>query len=211
VSKHTLKLVFKAIGPDDYFDGGLVTSNSKQAIDGAQLLVCAHAHYFSTGRIPENVMPQTADFVFRNPSVHGGELKFTLEILRPGIWCSPHSDFSSFLNQSYRCWVAGRLFDEPPGARRQLDLRDLQSGNAPAMTQQLQLEQLSRLYSRIDRAIADLTRPIGLSASSLSLCWNGKLLGSHEGRHKRFTDQEITQAVAALNIRRRIPKNFKQS
>jgi hypothetical protein len=153
-------------------------------------------------------MPRTNDFIFRNPSVHGGELKFTLDVMRPGIWDDGELDFASFFTQSYRAWDAGVLFDEPPISRRQLSLRD-PSGNAPDLTQETRLDQINRLYRRIDRAIADLTKPIGISASSLTLLWNGKPLATHKSRHTKFTDEELAQAILALKIRPRIPQGFR--
>lgn len=208
ISTHTLKLVYEADGSKDYLDGGLITSNSKKAIDGAQELVCAHAHYYATGRVPDNVMPQTADFLFKNPNTTGGHVKFTLEILRPGIWNASEYGFSKFLSQSYQAWEMGRLFDEPLVPRRQLSLRDQVSRNSPELTHENQLEQRSRLYRRVDRAISDLTKPIGISASSLQISWNGKTLATYKGRHSKFTEAEIAQAVLALKINPRIPGNF---
>jgi len=189
----------------------LATSASKQAVEGAQMFLGAHAHYYLAGRVPQRINDRGPGYEITDLArrADAWEADFAVNIFAEGVWDVVKYAFPSLIYDSYRAWVHGRVYEDPPFERRAPYLGSDGGPSAPsidpAATRRLQQQRLSR---RVGRAIAHMTAGIGTSASMLEMTIDGHTFAVIERRVPLWSEDEVTEGVSAFrqmvdSVRRR--------
>jgi hypothetical protein len=177
----------------------LATSASKQAVEGAQMLLGAHAHYYLTGRVPQRIYDKGPGYEITDLARRAGswEADFSVNLFSEGVWDAGKYAFPSLIYDSYRAWVYGRVYDDPPFERRQPYLGAHGGANEPSFdpvaTRRQQQERLSR---RVGRAIAHMTAGIGTSASMLEMTIDDHTFAVIECRVPLWSEDEVAEGVS---------------
>lgn len=209
---HRLKLVYDGLAAAD---SRMPVSLEKQVTFGAQILLGAHAAYFTECAVPDRIMDRSRHYQLSD--VRSGDVRanrfpwaaeYHLEILGLGtfdlnevVWDLAQErigdELVRFLHQSIAAWMQRRpaaaspharlaaLLDTPPSPRH--PILDLDGAEA---------EQRHRLYQRTDEAMARITTPLGRAATGLDIWLDGELLTQFERRV--FTDEDIARALSPL-------------
>jgi hypothetical protein len=193
MTRHVLNLRYDGLRATR---GELRTGVSKQVIQGAQMFLGAHGHYFLTGHVPDRIGDKAPGFEIMDLARERGswEAEFAIDLQASGVWEQIKFGFGVFVYQSYRAWAEGMLFEEPPFERREPVLTAAAGANAPVF-ESLSVRQFhqERLASRIGQAVVLMTAPLGTSASTLEMSLDGRLFAVWDRRY--FTEDEITDAV----------------
>jgi hypothetical protein len=192
MARHVLNLSYDGLRATR---GELRTGVSKQVVQGAQMFLGAHGHYFLSGEVPDRISDRAPGFEIVDLARERGswEAEFAIDLQANGIWEVVKFGFGAFLHQSYRAWAEGQLFEEPPVARREPGL------SAPGVSEPLFASisarqfQEERLAVRIGQAVVLMTAPLGTSAATLEMSLDGRLFAVWDRRY--FTEDDITDAV----------------
>jgi hypothetical protein len=177
----------------------LATSASKQAVEGTQMFLGAHAHYYLTGRVPQRVNDKGPGYEITDLARHAGswEADFAINIFAEGAWDAVTYAFPALIYDSYRAWAQGRVYEDPPFERREPFLGHGSGPSEPSLdpvaARRLQQERLSR---RVDRAIAHMTAGIGTSASVLEMTIDGHTFAVIECRVPLWSEAEVAEGVS---------------
>jgi hypothetical protein len=177
----------------------LASSASKQAVEGAQMFLGAHAHYYLAGRVPQRINDRAPGYEITDLARRAGswEADFAINIFAEGVWDIVKYAFPSLIYDSYRAWVQGRVYEDPPFERRDPYLGSEVEPSAPSLdpvaTRRLQQERLSR---RVGRAIAHMTAGIGTSASVLEMTIDDHTFAVIECRVPLWNEDEVTEGVS---------------
>jgi hypothetical protein len=181
MKKHLLSLRYD--GLDAATHHGIGTAGSKQVIGGAQILLGAHAHYFTGGKVPERVDDRGEGFKILDVGRRQGSIIFDIALLitAQAIWevAETHYGFDRFLAESYAAHRAGRPFEEPPYERRQ----PTPAGNSPLPDLDYAREyERRRLLQRTQQAVSFISAPLGTTASMVEVSIDGKRVDTMRAR-----------------------------
>jgi hypothetical protein len=200
MTKHILSLRYD--GLDAATHHGIGTAGSKQVIGGAQILLGAHAHYYTGGKVPERVDDRGEGFKILDVGRREGSLIFDIALLLTGqaIWYVTEAQygFDRFLADSYAAHRAGRPFEEPPYERR----ASVATGKAPLADLDYAREhERRRLLQRTQQAVSFISAPLGITAASLEVSIDGKRVDSMQARQPGGSDINAwLQAFRAGNV-----------
>jgi hypothetical protein len=200
MTKHILSLRYD--GLDAATHHGIGTAGSKQVIGGAQILLGAHAHYYTGGKVPERVDDRGEGFKILDVGRRQGSLIFDIALLLTGraIWDVTEAQygFDRFLAASYAAHRAGRPFEEPPYERRALAA----TGKAPLADLDYAREhERRRLLQRTQQAVSFISAPLGITAATLEVSIDGKRVDSMQARQPGGSDINAwLQAFRAGNV-----------
>ena len=195
MTKHILSLRYD--GLDAATHHGIGTAGSKQVIGGAQILLGAHAHYYTGGKVPERVDDRGEGFKILDIGRRQGSLIFDIALLLTGkpIWdvAETQYGFDRFLAESYAAHRARRLFEEPPYERRQA----APAGHSPLPDLDYAREyERRRLLQRTQQAVSFISAPLGITASMVEVSIDGHRVDSIRARQPGSSD--ITQWLQAF-------------
>ncbi len=170
----------------------LATSASKQAVEGAQMFLGAHAHYYLTGRVPQRINDKGPGYEITDLARQAGswEADFAINLFAEGPRDAAQYAFPVLIFDSYRAWSQGRVYREPPFERRE----PLLSGSAVSELERHQQQEL--LSRRVGQAVAHMSAAIGSSASVLELTIDDHVFAVIDGRVPRWSADEITEGVS---------------
>ena len=193
MTRHVLNLRYDGLRATR---GELRTGVSKQVVQGAQMFLGAHGHYFLTGQVPDRIADKAPGFEIVDLARERGswEAEFAIDLQANGIWEQMKFGFGLFLYQSYRAWAEGLPFEEPAMQRREPAFAAEDGAGRPAFAHlSAHQYQQERLASRIGQAVVLMTAPLGTSASTLEMSLDGRLFAVWDRRY--FTEDDITDAV----------------
>ncbi len=187
MTKHILSLRYD--GLDAATHHGIGTAGSKQVIGGAQILLGAHAHYFTGGKVPERVDDRGEGFKILDVGRRQGSIIFDIALLitAKAIWDidETHYGFDRFLAESYAAHRAGKLFKEPPYERRQA----APAGYSPLPDLDYAREyERRRLLQRTQQAVSFISAPLGITASVVEVSIDGRRVDTMHARRPGTTD-----------------------
>ncbi|MTD93596.1 hypothetical protein GIW81_04515 [Hyphomicrobium sp. xq] len=187
MTKHILSLRYD--GLDAASHHGIGTAGSKQVIGGAQILLGAHAHYFTGGKVPERVDDRGEGFKILDVGRRQGSIIFDIALLitAKAIWDvdETHYGFDRFLAESYAAHRAAKLFKEPPYERRQA----APAGNSPLPDLDYAREyERRRLLQRTQQAVSFISAPLGITASVVEVSIDGRRVDTMHARQPGTTD-----------------------
>jgi hypothetical protein len=191
MARHVLNLRYDGLRATR---GELRTGVSKQVIQGAQMFLGAHGHYFLSAAVPDRISDKAPGFEIMDLARERGswEAEFAIDLQANGVWEAIKFGFGLFLHQSYRAWADGRLFEDPlverrsPAARTGMNEPGLHSLSARQLHQE-------RLSARIGQSMVLITAPLGTSAATLEMSLDGRLFAVWDRRY--LTEDDITDAV----------------
>lgn len=187
MTKHILSLRYD--GLDAASHHGIGTAGSKQVIGGAQILLGAHAHYYSGGKVPERVDDRGEGFKILDVGRRQGSVIFDIALLitAKAIWdvADTHYGFERFLAESYTAHRAGKLFKQPPHQRREAG----PGSNSPLPDLDYAREhERRRLLQRMQQAVSLISAPLGITASVLEVSIDGKRIDTIRARQPGGSD-----------------------
>lgn len=203
MKKHLLSLRYD--GLDAAKHHGIGTAGSKQVIGGAQILLGAHAHYYSGGKVPDRVDDHGEGFKILDVGRRQGSIVFdiALMITTNAIWdvANAHYGFDRFLADSYAAYRAGQLFEEPPYERRQMSLATPAS-NSPVLDLAYAREyERRRLLQRTQQAVSFMSAPLGITASVVEVSIDGNHIDTMRARQPGANNiNEWLQAFRQGNV-----------
>lgn len=179
----------------------LATSASKQAVEGAQMFLGAHAHYYLTGRVPQRINDRGPGYEITDLARQGGswEADFAINIFAEGVRDGAQHAFPVLVFDSYRAWSQGRPYRDPPFERREPLLARFATpsdGAGDPIAERHQQQDL--LTRRVGQAVAHMSAAIGTSASVLELAIDDYVFAIIDGRTQRWSADEITEGVSAF-------------
>ncbi len=187
MKKHVLSLRYD--GLDAASHHGIGTAGSKQVIGGAQILLGAHAHYYSGGKVPERVDDRGAGFKILDVGRRQGSVIFDIALLitAKAIWdvAETHYGFERFLAESYAAHRAGKLFKEPPHRRREAGPG---SNSALPDLDYAREHERRRLLQRMQQAVSFISAPLGITASVVDVSIDGKHIDTMRARQPGGSD-----------------------
>ena len=187
MKKHVLSLRYD--GLDAASHHGIGTAGSKQVIGGAQILLGAHAHYYSGGKVPERVDDRGAGFKILDVGRRQGSVIFDIALLITAtpIWdvAETHYGFDRFLAESYAAHRAGKLFKEPPHRRREAGPG---SNSALPDLDYAREHERRRLLQRMQQAVSFISAPLGITASVVDVSIDGKHIDTMRARQPGGSD-----------------------
>jgi hypothetical protein len=196
VARHILKLRYDGLLASRH---ELATSASKQAIQGGQEFLGAHAHYYLTGTIPDRIYDKGSAYEITDLGHHPGswEAELAINLFGEGIWDVLKFGFAGLVYDSYRAWAGGYVFEDPPFERRDPYFGSYGGANEPLVDPEpaRRLQQL-RLYRRVGRSVAHMTAGMGTSASVLELSIDGHMFAIIDHRVPLWSDDEVTEGVS---------------
>lgn len=175
----------------------LASSAAKQVIEGAQMFLGAHAHFFLTGTVPQRINDKAPGYEITHlaSATDSWEADFSINLLAEEGWDGDKHAFAVFIYDSYRAWVRGRVYEDPP-----LLYRDPYFGTCSVSVEQAydpeRRRQQEHLYHRVGRAVAHMTAGLGTSASVLEMSIDGHMFASVDRRIPFVTEQEVTEGVS---------------
>jgi hypothetical protein len=175
----------------------LASSASKQAIEGAQMFLGAHAHYFLSGRIPQRINDKTPGYEITDlaRAANSWEAEFAINIFAEEKWDIDKYAFPVLIYDSYRAWAQGRVYEDPPVVYRDPHVGTCSVQVDPPYDPD-QRHQQERLYHRVGRAVAHMTAGIGTSASMLELTIDDHMFAIIDRRVPFVTEDEVTEGVS---------------
>ncbi len=193
MTRHVLNLRYDGLRATR---GELRTGVSKQVVQGAQMFLGAHGHYFLSGHVPDRISDKAPGFEIMDLARERGswEAEFAIDLQANGVWEHVKFGFGVFLYQSYRAWAEGLAFEEPPMQRRKPAFAAVGGANETDLESlSVRHVQQERLASRVGQAMVLMTAPLGTSASTLEISLDGRLFAVWDRRY--FTEDDITDAV----------------
>jgi hypothetical protein len=184
--RHVLKLRYDGLLASR---NELAPSASKQVVQGAQMFLGAHAHYYLTGIVPDRINDkgpgyEIMDLARRSESWRAD---FAISLCADGMWEAMKLDFALFVYESYRAWAEGRVYEDPP-----FETSEPFAGSYDSSRQQ----QRVRLSRRVGQAVALITAPNGTSASVLEMSIDSFVFAVIEHRIPVYTEEDVTEAVS---------------
>lgn len=175
----------------------LASSAAKQVIEGAQMFLGAHAHYYLTGAVPQRINDKGPGYEITNlaSATESWEADFSINLLSEEAIEGDHHAFPIFLYDSYRSWVRGQIYEEPPALYRDPYFGTCSVAVEQPYNPEKRLQQ-EHLYQRVGRAVALMTAALGTSATVLELSINGHMFASVDRRIPFVTEQEVTEGVS---------------
>ena len=105
MTKHILSLRYD--GLDAATHHGIGTAGSKQVIGGAQILLGAHAHYYSGGKVPDRVDDRGAGFKILDVGRRQGSVIFDIALPASTTGESCATLFSTLPLDIFSCGISG--------------------------------------------------------------------------------------------------------
>lgn len=196
VARHILKLRYDGLLASRH---ELATSASKQAIQGGQEFLGAHAHYYLTGTIPDRIYDKGPAYEITDLGHRPGswEAELAINIFAEGIWDVLKFGFAVLVYDSYRAWAGGYVFEDPLFARRAPHFGGHGAADEPLVDPESarRLQQL-RLYRRVGRSVAHMTAGMGTSASVLELSIDEHMFAIIDRRVPLWSDDEVSEGVS---------------
>ena len=196
MARHILKL---------HYDGlraarnELAPSASKQVIQGAQLLLGAHAHFYLNGVVPDRINDKSPGYEISDLARRAGswETDFLINLLSNETSHLIHLAFDVFLISYMQQWKDGRDFADPAFERREPYFSSYGGVNEPFIDAAAEREhQLRRLSRRTGHAMAYLTAPNGTSSSTLEMSIDGRVIAVFDRRYPFYSEDEVAEAVS---------------
>jgi hypothetical protein len=180
MARHILKLRYDGLLASR---NELAPSASKQVVQGAQVFLGAHAHYYMTGAVPDRINDKGPGYEITDLARRAGSWRadFAISLCADGMWEAMTLGFGLFVYESYRAWAEGRVFQDPPFERSPLLLGRHDGADD------------SR---RVGQAIALVTAPNGTSASVLEMSIDGHAFAVIGHRIPFYSEEEVTEAVS---------------
>jgi hypothetical protein len=186
MARHILKL---------RYDGLLAARNelapsaSKQVVQGAQMFLGAHAHYYLSGIVPERINDKGPGYEITDLARRAGSWRadFAVSLCADGMWEAMKLDFGLFVYESYRAWAEGRVYEDPP-----FETSEPYAGSYDGSRQHQRL----RLSKRVGQSIALITAPNGTSASVLEMSIDSFVFAVIEHRIPVYSEEDVTEAVS---------------
>ncbi len=190
----------------------IAVSASKQAIQGAQMFLGAHAHYFLSGIVPDRINDRTPGYEItdRARRADAWEADFVINLFAEGVWDGGKYDFPVLVYDFYRAWAAGRVYEDPPLQRRAPYLGVDGGTNAPFIDNEpVRRQQQRRLTRRVANAVAHMSAALGTSASVLEMSIDSHTFAIIEGRVPVWSEDDVTEGVSLYRdsvqmVRRRL-------
>ncbi len=167
------------------------------------MLLGAHAHYYLTGRVPQRINDKGPGYEITDfaRQADGWQADFAVNIFAEGVWDAVKYAFPSLIYDSYRAWVHGRVYEDPPFERREPHLASYgEKGKRFVDTAIRRLHQ-ERLSRRVGRAIAHMTAGIGTSASVLEMTIDGHAFGVIDCRVPLWSEEDVAEGVSLFRQR----------
>ena len=103
MARHILKLRYDGLLASR---NELAPSASKQVVQGAQVFLGAHAHYYMTGVVPDRINDKGPGYEITDLARRAGSWRadFAISLCADGMWEAMKLDFALFLYESYRAW-----------------------------------------------------------------------------------------------------------
>ena len=197
MARHILKL---------HYDGLRATRNelapsaSKQVVQGAQLLLGAHAHFYLNGVVPDRVNDRAPGYEISDLGRHAGSwvADFVINLLSEETSHFIHFAFDFYLLAYMQQWHAGSECKEGPEyVRREPHFGSYGGVNEPFIDAAAEHQhQLRRLSRRTGHAVSSLTAPNGTSSSVLEMSIDGRVAAVFNRRYPLYGEDEITEAVS---------------
>ena len=186
MARHILKLRYDGLLASR---NELAPSASKQVVQGAQMLLGAHAHYYLTGIVPERINDKGPGYEITDLARRADSWRadFAISLCADGMWEAMKLDFGLFVYESYRAWAEGRVYEDPP-----FESSAPYAGSYDGSRQQQRL----RLSRRVGQAIALVTAPNGTSAEVLEMSIDGYVFAVIEHRIPVYSEEDVTEAVS---------------
>jgi hypothetical protein len=185
------------------YDGLLAThhelapSASKQAVEGAQMFLGAHAHYYLNGSVPQRIYDKGPGYEITDlaRTAASWEADFAISLSDDLVSDVSGQSFPILLYDSYRAWAQGRVYEDPPIAQRDPHFGMLSATDDDYLDAERRHQQ-ERLYRRVGRAVAHMTAGIGTSASVLELTIDDHMFAILDRRVPLVTVDEVTEGVS---------------
>lgn len=176
----------------------LAPSASKQVVEGAQLLLGVHAHYYLARRVPERIHDKGPGYEITDLARRGDTWKadFAISIFAESPWDVIKYAFPTFLYDSYRAWAQKRVYEDPPIQYRDPYLGTCAGSYEPFPGDPERRYQQERLHRRVGRAIAHMTAGIGTSASVLELAIDDHAFAVIDRRVPLVSEDEVTEGLS---------------
>lgn len=185
MKKHILSLRFD--GLDAARHHGIGTAGSKQVVGGAQILLGAHARYYTGAKVPDRVDDRGEGFKILDVGRRedGVVFDFALVVTAEAIWeraGAPYG-FERFVADSYAAYRAGKIVEESPFERRMLShttgSKHAASAHDPAFVRDYERR---RLQQRTQQAVSFISAPLGITASVVEMSIDGNHLDTIRAR-----------------------------
>jgi hypothetical protein len=195
MQRHLLSLRYDGLRATE---GELGTSVSKQVIQGAQIFLGAHAHYYLSGAVPDRINDRTTGFEITQASRAKGShvADFLINFVSNGAYDLAKFGFELFVLHSLMAWHNKELVSHPHLERIE-PYFEVPHSNRPFIDEEAERHgQRVRLYRRVGQAMAYMTAPIGSSASTMDLSFDGKPIQTYGRRF--YSEEEVVEAVLQL-------------
>ena len=175
----------------------LATSASKRVVEGAQLFLGAHAHYYLTGTVPQRINDRGQGYEITDlaRAANSWEAEFAINLFEEKSRDVDKYAFPVLIDDSFRAWAQGHVYEDPPSL-----YRDPYFGTCSVAVEPLydpeHRRQQEHLYHRVGRALANMTTAIGTSASVLEMSIDGHMFASINRRVPLVTEEEVTEGVS---------------
>lgn len=175
----------------------LAPSASKQVVEGAQMFLGAHAHYYLVGRIPERINDKGPGYEITDLARRAGswEAHFAISVIGAGAGDVAGNAFAVLVYDSYRAWAQGRVYEDPPIQYRDAYLGACGPSHEPFPGPERRYQQ-ERLHRRVGRAVAHMTAGIGTSASALELTIDDHMFAVLDRRVPLVSEDEVTEGLS---------------
>lgn len=177
----------------------LATSASKRVVEGAQMFLGAHAHYYLTGKVPQRINDKAPGYEITDlaRNAESWEAEFAINLFaEPGRDVDKYA-FPVLIDDSYRAWANGRVYEDPPSLYRDPYFGTCAVSVDPPYDPDRRRQQ-EQLYHRVGRAVAHMTVALGTSASVLELAIDGHMFAGIDQRVPFITEEEVTEGVSAF-------------
>ncbi len=176
----------------------LAPSASAQIINGARLLLGAHANFYLSGTVPDRVYDKGPGYEISDLARRAGswEADFAINFISDGTWKLIEIGFDLFLLEYIRGWLEGRAFADPGFERREPYFGSYGGVNEPFIDVAAEREhQGRRLSRRTGEALHYITAPNGTSSSVLEMSIDGRVIAVFDRRLPRYCEDEVAEAV----------------
>lgn len=180
----------------------LASSASKQVIEGAQMFLGAHVHYYLTGTVPQRIYDKAPGYEITNLARKAGawEADFVVNIFSEDEGDADKYAFPVLIYDSYRAWAEGRVYEDPPAVYRDPYLGACSVTVEPPYDPDHRRQQ-EHLYLRVGRSVAHMTAALGTSASVLELSIDEHMFAVIDRRVPVVTEDEVSEGVSLYRQR----------
>lgn len=194
MARHFLKLRFNGLLASH---NELATSASKRVVEGAQVFLGAHAHYYLTGVVPQRINDKAPGYEITDVVRNAGswEANFVIDILAEDERDADKYAFPVLIHDSYRAWAQGRVYEDPLALYRDPYFGTCSVPVERQYDPERRLQQ-EHLYRRVGRAVANMTVGIGTSASVLEMSIDGHMFASIDQRVPLVSEEEVTEGIS---------------